>query len=138
MHYIAYIDGAARGVNGQGATASGFVVFQDGFKVFEDAHVYPEPHTNNFAEYGALIMALAWAVQYEIPDFLVRSDSQLVVRQMNGQYRVGPELLALHDQAKKLSRQVKNFQIEWVRGHAGDPGNEAADEICNRALDGKL
>lgn len=130
MH-IAQIDGASRGNPGPAAyavivkDASGKVVFQLGKKLGRQ--------TNNVAEYYALLAALDYAAGHGIKALRIRSDSELLVRQVKGQYRVKSEdLKPLHERALKLARQLEYFVIEHVMREL----NRDADALANMALDG--
>jgi probable phosphoglycerate mutase len=88
--------------------------------------------TNNVAEYYALLAALDYAVNQGLSALRIRSDSELLVRQMQGRYKVkSPELKPLHERASKLARQVAYFAIEHVRREL----NRDADALANVALD---
>ena len=88
--------------------------------------------TNNVAEYYALLAALDYAVNQGIGALRIRSDSELLVRQMQGRYKVkSPELKPLHERASKLARQLAYFAIEHVRREL----NRDADALANVALD---
>jgi probable phosphoglycerate mutase len=128
--HIANIDGASRGNPGPAAYA---VVLRDaeGKTVLELAKKIGR-ETNNVAEYYALLAALDYAVNQGISALRVRSDSELLVRQMQGRYKVkSPELKPLHERASKLARQVRYFAIEHVRREL----NRDADALANVALD---
>jgi probable phosphoglycerate mutase len=128
--HIANIDGASRGNPGPAAYA---VVLRDaeGKIVLELAKKIGR-ETNNVAEYYALLAALDYAVNQGITALRVRSDSELIVRQMQGRYKVkSPELKPLHERASKLARQVGYFAIEHVRREL----NRDADALANVALD---
>ena len=88
--------------------------------------------TNNFAEYSALLAALEYAVAHGYRALKVISDSELMVRQMTGQYRVSsPDLKPLYEKACGLVRQLDKFAIEHVlRGR-----NQHADRLANDAMD---
>lgn len=129
--YLAQIDGASRGNPGPAAyavivkDASGKVVFQLGKKLGRQ--------TNNIAEYYALLAALDYAAGHGIKALRIRSDSELLVRQVKGQYKVKSEdLKPLHERALKLSRQLEYFVIEHVMREM----NRDADALANLALDG--
>jgi ribonuclease HI len=129
--HIANIDGASRGNPGPAAyalilkDASGKVVFQLGKKLGRQ--------TNNVAEYYALLAALDYAVGQGIKALRIRSDSELLVQQMKGHYRVkSPDLKPLHERASKLARQLEYFVIE----HVPREMNRDADRLANQALDG--
>ena len=128
--HVANIDGASRGNPGPASYA---VVLRDpaGGVVLEFAKKLGR-ETNNVAEYYALLAALDYATSHGIPALRVRSDSELLVRQMQGRYRVrSPELKQLHERASKLARELGYFQIEHVRREM----NSDADRLANVALD---
>jgi probable phosphoglycerate mutase len=128
--HIANIDGASRGNPGPAAYA---VVLRDaeGKIVLELAKKIGR-ETNNVAEYYALLAALDYAVNQGIAALRIRSDSELLVRQMQGRYKVkSPELKPLHERAAKLARQIGYFTIEHVRREL----NRDADALANVALD---
>jgi probable phosphoglycerate mutase len=88
--------------------------------------------TNNVAEYQGLLAALRWAVAHGIRTLHVRSDSELLVRQMKGEYRVkNPGLQPLHEEARTLARQVGRVTFEHVRREF----NRDADRLANEAMD---
>ncbi len=128
--HIANIDGASRGNPGPAAYA---VVIRDadGKLVLELAKKFGRD-TNNVAEYYALLAALDFATTHGIQALRIRSDSELLVRQMQGRYKVKSEdLKPLHERASILSRQLKYFVIEHVRREQ----NRDADALANIALD---
>ena len=128
--HIANIDGASRGNPGPAAYA---VVLRDpnGKIILELAKKFGRD-TNNVAEYYALLAALDYAVTRGINALRIRSDSELLVRQMQGRYKVKSEdLRPLYERASKLSRQVAYFTIEHVRREM----NSEADALANIALD---
>lgn len=131
--HIANIDGASRGNPGPAAYA---VVMRgpDGKKVAEIAKRIGR-ETNNVAEYYALLAALDYAAANAIRALRVRSDSELLVRQMQGRYRVkSPELQPLFERARKLVRGLDYFVVE----HVPREQNSDADALANLALDGAL
>ncbi len=128
--HIANIDGASRGNPGPAAYA---VVMRDpeGKLVLELAKKFGRD-TNNVAEYYALLAALDYATTHAISALRVRSDSELLVRQMQGRYKVkSADLKPLHERASILSRQLEYFAIEHVRREQ----NRDADALANIALD---
>jgi ribonuclease HI len=130
-HYlIAHSDGGARGNPGP----AGFgVVIQDqaGNKVATLSE-YLGHQTNNFAEYQGLIAALEYAVQHGPKALKLISDSELLVRQIKGIYKVkNPTLQDLHGRAKELIAQLDWFSI----GHALREHNQEADRLANAAMD---
>lgn len=88
--------------------------------------------TNNVAEYRGLIAALAWAVAHGVSRLHVRADSDLLVKQMRGEYRVkSPGLQPLFEQARALARQIGHVKFEHVRREF----NKDADRLANKAMD---
>ena len=128
--HIANIDGASRGNPGPGAYA---VILRDpaGKIVIELAKNLGR-ETNNVAEYYALLAALDYAATHGIHALRIRSDSELLVRQMQGRYKVkSADLKPLHERASKLARQLGYFAIEHVRREM----NRDADALANVSLD---
>ena len=129
-YLIAHTDGGARG--NPGPAGYGVVIHDaQGTKV-AGLSQYLGHQTNNFAEYQALIGALEYAVEHGPKALKVISDSELLVRQMKGIYKVKePTLRDLHARASQLARQLDWFEIEHVlRGH-----NKEADQLANDAMD---
>ncbi len=123
------IDGAARGNPGPAAFA--YVIARDGEPTIEEGGCLDHA-TNNVAEYTALVKALQRALQLGGKRLKIRSDSELLVKQMSGVYRVkNPQLAELYDQAKHLAARFASVEIQHVRREA----NRRADELCNEALD---
>jgi ribonuclease HI len=128
--HVAYIDGASRG--NPGAAAYAVVVKAPGGKTEFEIGKYFGRATNNVAEYYGLIAALDAAQSRGIARLLVRSDSELLVRQMQGRYKVkSADLKPLYERALKLSRGFTYFAIE----HVPREENSEADALGNRALD---
>lgn len=128
--HIANIDGASRGNPGPAAYA--LVLRGPNGEKISEIGKYIGRETNNAAEYYALIAALDYAAAHHIRALRVRSDSELIVRQMQGRYKVkNEELKALHERAQKLSRALDYFVIE----HVPREMNSEADELANLALD---
>jgi ribonuclease HI len=128
--FVANVDGASRGNPGPASYA---VILRgpDGATRFE-AGKYIGRATNNVAEYYGLITALDYAAAQGIDRLLVRSDSELLVRQMQGRYKVkSPDLRPLYERARKLARGFAYFAME----HVPREQNRKADELANVALD---
>jgi ribonuclease HI len=128
--YLAQIDGAARGNPGPAAYA---VVLRgpDGARV-ESFGKYIGRTTNNVAEYYALIAALDAAASRGIRRLRIESDSELLVRQMQGHYKVrSADLRPLHERAQKASKALEYFKID----HIPRERNADADAVANAALD---
>ena len=132
---LCYIDGASRGNPGPAAIG---IVFYAGARPDTDPILEWGAGlgraTNNMAEYQALLSALGKAIDLGARNITVRSDSELLVRQMNGQYRVKqPHLRVLYTQAKQLEAAFEQVAYE----HIPRTENSRADGLCNQALDAR-
>jgi len=128
--HVIYVDGASRG--NPGPASYGFAVFDAGGKLLHKASAYIGRTTNNVAEYTALIEALRYLLSRNISAVEIRSDSQLLVRQVTGEYKVRtPHIQELHDQARDLLRRFAFYQIK----HVPRAENKVADKLANEALD---
>ncbi len=129
-HVIAYTDGGARGNPGP-AGFGVYVTDQDGNRVVELSE-YLGNQTNNFAEYSALIAALEWAIRNHHKAVQVVSDSELMVKQLRGIYKVRNEnLQPLYEKAQRLTSQLDWFEIKHVLREQ----NREADRLANDAMD---
>lgn len=129
---IAYVDGASRG--NPGNAAYGVRVCDAEGNEIERFGDYLGLQTNNYAEYSALIAALRWALDNGVEDLEVRSDSQLMVRQMLGQYKVkSTSLRPLWQEARRLAMRLHSFHIEHLRREH----NVEADSMANEILDAR-
>ena len=128
--HIANIDGASRGNPGPASYA---VVIRDpSTKIILELAKNIGRETNNVAEYYALLAALDYATSHHISALRIRSDSELLVRQMQGRYKVkSADLKPLHERASKMAKQLGYFAIEHVRREL----NRDADALANVALD---
>ena len=129
MKYIVHTDGAARG--NPGPAAIGVVIEDEEGRTVYEASRALGVRTNNEAEYQALITALEYLKDVRPAEVEFRLDSELVVKQIGGQYKVKePRLQALHGQVVMLLNAVKKFQFRHVRREE----NARADELANEAL----
>jgi ribonuclease HI len=128
--YTANIDGAARG--NPGPASYGLVLKRPDGAPLETLGKYIGRTTNNVAEYYALIAALDYAAAHGIKRLRVQSDSQLIVNQIKGLYKVKhPDLRPLHERAKKMAAALESFTIQYVPREQ----NREADAAANAALD---
>ena len=129
-YLVAHTDGGARG--NPGPAGYGVVIHDSGGRKVAALSQYLGRQTNNVAEYQALIAALEYAVEHGPKALKLVSDSELMVRQITGIYKVkDPTLRDLHARASQLISQLQWFHIEHVlRGH-----NREADELANQAMD---
>jgi ribonuclease HI len=128
--YRANIDGGSRG--NPGPASYGVVIRDPRGEVVAKLKKYIGRMTNNVAEYYGLIAALDYAQQHGIHALRVESDSELLVRQMQGRYKVkSPELRPLFERAHKMAQAFEFFRIE----HVYRERNAEADLLANEALD---
>ena len=126
---IAHIDGGARG--NPGPAGYGVHIEQDDGTVHELKESIGVA-TNNVAEYSAVLAALRWAQAHGVKKLHVYSDSELLVQQLKGIYRVkSPGLQPLYEEARKLARAVGRVTFEHVRREF----NKDADRLANEAMD---
>ncbi len=126
----AYIDGGARGNPGP----AGYGVRIEGVDgtLIEEIHGGVGIATNNVAEYTGLLAALQWAVDHRQQTVEIRADSELVVKQMRGEYRVKhPGLQPLAARARLLAAQLDRVSFTHVRREA----NTEADRLSNLGMD---
>jgi len=127
---LVHIDGGARGNPGP-AGYGVYVTTPDG-NPLDEVYGFLGVRTNNVAEYAALIAALEFALRADACSLSVRSDSELLVRQIKGTYRVkNPGLQPLYLRAVDRIRRLRSFRIEHVRREV----NRDADRLANRAMD---
>ena len=130
-HYlIAHSDGGARG--NPGPAGYGVVLKDESGRTVAALSEYLGHQTNNFAEYQGLIAALEYAIEHDPKALKLISDSELLVRQIKGIYKVKNAVLQdLHGRAKELIAQMDWFSI----GHAFREQNQEADQLANDAMD---
>jgi ribonuclease HI len=130
-HYlIAHSDGGARG--NPGPAGYGVVIQDETGRKVAALSQYLGHQTNNFAEYQGLIAALEYAIEHGHKALKVVSDSELLVRQIKGIYKVkNATLQELHARAKQLITQLEWFSID----HALREHNREADDLANQAMD---
>lgn len=130
QYLIAHSDGGARG--NPGPAGYGVVVQDQAGKKVAALSQYLGHQTNNFAEYQGLIAALEYAIEHGHKALKVISDSELLVRQIKGIYKVkNATLQELHARAKELIAQLDWFSID----HALREHNREADDLANQAMD---
>ncbi len=127
---ILQFDGGSRGNPGPGGIGV-TLNDEDGVPVYELGEFLGRC-TNNVAEYTALVRGLSAAAKLRVAKLTVRSDSELVVRQINGVYKVkSPDLKPLYQQAVQIMEKIGNVKVEHVYREA----NSRADELANMAMD---
>jgi ribonuclease HI len=129
-YLVAHSDGGARG--NPGPAGYGVVIQDENGQKVAALSKYLGHQTNNFAEYQGLIAALEYAIQHGRKALKLISDSELLVRQVKGIYKVkNPTLQDLHARAKQLIAQLDWFSIE----HALREHNREADRLANATMD---
>jgi len=127
---FAYIDGGSRG--NPGTAGYGVVLFDEQKALLAEISEYLGIQTNNQAEYSALIGALQFATTHQYDSLRVFADSELLVRQIKGEYKVrNANLKGLYDRAQLLIRRLKHFSIH----HIPREQNQDADRLANLAMD---
>ena len=127
----AYFDGGARG--NPGPAGYGVYIVDALGNVLSEQHGSLGTATNNIAEYRGLIAALQWAVEHNASPFVVKGDSQLIIEQMRGNYKVKNEgLKPLYLQARMLVMQIGDVRFE----HVPREQNKDADRLSNLGMDG--
>ncbi len=128
-----FADGGSRG--NPGPAASGAVLLGPDGAVLREFAEFLGVATNNVAEWRALVRGLEGALELGVRELDVRLDSELVVRQLSGVYRVKhPDLIPLHARAKRLLAQFASVDVRHVRRAE----NALADAVVNRCLDEAL
>ncbi len=132
MELTIYTDGASR--NNPGEAGAGAVIKQDGGEIAALAR-YLGTTTNNVAEYTAAIMALEHALHLGASRVKLFADSELLVRQLNGQYKVKNEgLKPLYNTVKGLIAKIGSVEVQYIPREQ----NREADALANKAIDEKI
>jgi ribonuclease HI len=130
MAIVAYIDGGARG--NPGPAGYGVRIEDEQGTLVEEFNGYLGSATNNVAEYNGLVAALKYAQQHGHRHVHIKSDSELLVKQMRGEYRVkNPGLQTLYQQARAIALRLDRIVFEHVRREQ----NKDADRLANLAMD---
>ncbi len=128
--YTAHCDGGARG--NPGPAGYGAVIQDPEGRVVARLSEYLGRQTNNYAEYAGLLAVLEWALANRVRRLRVTSDSELMVRQMKGRYKVkNPGLRPLWEEAQRRALKLEGFEMR----HTLRGGNKEADRLANEAMD---
>lgn len=124
-----YVDGGSRG--NPGPSGVGVVILDASGKRLKEISKYIGETTNNIAEYNALLYGLEEALMLRIDEIVVNLDSELVAKQLTGDYRVkNPELKPLFERAMNMLKSFKSFEIRHIEREK----NKEADKLVNRAI----
>jgi ribonuclease HI len=128
--HTAHCDGGSRG--NPGPSGYGAVIEDSEGHIVARLNGYLGLQTNNFAEYKGLLAVLTWALESGVKRLRVVSDSELMVKQMKGLFKVSsPGLRPLWEEAKRLSKSLDRFEMR----HTLRGGNQEADRLANEAMD---
>jgi probable phosphoglycerate mutase len=128
--FTAHCDGGSRG--NPGPSGYGAVVEDAKGRTVAELSEFLGIQTNNYAEYSGLLACLRWAIENGVSRLRVVSDSELMVKQMQGKYKVAsPVLRPLYEEARRLSRSIASFEMR----HTLRGGNKVADRLANEAMD---
>ncbi len=129
MGCVLFFDGACRG--NPGPMAIGLILMENGRKIKEVSECAGRG-TNNIAEWKALIEGLKLAKAHGCRELEVRGDSQLIIKQISGEFRVKSDnLVPLFAEAKELCKSFEELRFKWVRREE----NSYTDALSNKALD---
>ncbi len=127
---IAHCDGGARG--NPGPAGYGALLQDEAGRVLAELSEFLGIRTNNYAEYSGLLGCLQWALDHDHRRLRVVSDSELMVKQIQGKYKVNsPDLRPLWEEARRRIAQLERFEITHALRHK----NKAADRLANDAMD---
>jgi ribonuclease HI len=127
---VAYVDGGARG--NPGPAGYGVAIEDEAGRPVAGLSEFLGRQTNNYAEYSGMLAALDYALQHGVKVLKVVSDSELMVKQIKGQYKVNNATLKdLHTRARRLIDQLDRFEIRHVLREK----NREADRLANEAMD---
>jgi ribonuclease HI len=128
--FTAHCDGGSRG--NPGPSGYGAVIEDGQGRIVARLSEYLGRQTNNYAEYSGLLAVLKWALEHGHKRLRVVSDSELMVKQMKGQYKVAsPGLRPLWEEARRLAARLDRFEMS----HTLRGGNKEADRLANEAMD---
>ncbi len=124
-----YVDGGSRG--NPGPSGVGVVILDSSGKRLKEISRYIGEATNNIAEYNALLYGLEEALMMRTDEIVVNLDSELVAKQLTGDYRVkDPGLKPLFERAMNMLKSFKDFEIRHIKREK----NKEADKLVNRAI----
>ena len=130
IFYTLFFDGCSKG--NPGRAGAGAVLFKNQIEVYADSLFVGEKETNNVAEYNGLLMGLREAVARGVKKLAVKGDSLLIIKQMNGEYKVNsPSMKPLYQEARNLSSFFDYVTFE----HVFRTENKRADALANKGIE---
>lgn len=127
--HVLFFDGCCKGNPGPGG--AGAVIYKDGIEIWSDSVFIGNKITNNIAEYTGLIIGIKQAIKMDIKALTVKGDSLLVIKQMNGIYKVNSEnLVEFYKTAKQLEKSFNKIEYN----HVYRKDNKRADALSNEGL----
>ena len=127
--YEMYFDGCSKG--NPGLSGAGAVIYKNGEEIWANSYFVSRSATNNVGEYFGLIRGLKRAIKMNICSLNIKGDSQLIIKQMTGQYQVKSEsMIELYNIAKELETQFENISYE----HVYRKFNKRADQLSNEGI----
>jgi len=127
--YVLFFDGCSK--HNPGPAGAGAVLYHNGVEIWSKSVFVGKKETNNVAEYVGMIMGISHAFELGIKRLVVKGDSNLVVQQMNGKFRVNaPNMKPLYAKAQSICRKFDSIQFIHVYRHL----NTRADELSNLGL----
>ena len=127
--YEMYFDGCSKG--NPGLSGAGSVIYKNEEEIWANSYFISDSATNNVAEYFGLIRGLKRAIKMNIRSLIIKGDSQLIIKQMKGEYQVKSEsMIELYNIAKELEKEFENISYE----HVYRKYNKRADQLSNEGL----
>jgi len=133
MTILAYTDGASRGNPGE--SGIGVILKDESGNLLAEQYGYIGRATNNIAEYTALASCLNLVQKMECGSLIVYSDSELMVRQLNGEYKVKDEGIRKH--YRRIQKMLEDMPFQFEIRHIPREKNREADQLANRGIDSK-
>ncbi len=131
MTLLAYTDGASRGNPGE--SGIGVIIKDQQGKLIKSQFGYIGKATNNIAEYRALALCLELIRSINCNNLIVHSDSELMVRQLNGQYKVKD--VGIKKEFRNIQKMLAELPVQFTIKHIDREQNREADELANRGID---
>ena len=128
--YNLKFDGACRG--NPGPCGAGYIIYNNNNVIYKGNHFVAENNTNNFAEYSALILGIKNCIELNIKNIDIMGDSQLVIKQLNKEYKISStNLVSLHSATTALLEKFVSYNLK----HIPREENKEADKLANEAID---